>query len=40
MGVLFLFGDGSVHFIRENTDTWTIQYLGGRNDGVTPSNYD
>ncbi|CAN5298033.1 DUF1559 domain-containing protein [soil metagenome] len=40
LGVLFLLGDGSVHFLRENMDTWTIQYLGGRNDGKSASvNY-
>jgi prepilin-type processing-associated H-X9-DG protein len=32
-GTNFLFGDGSVHFLSENIDMWTYQYLGCRFDG-------
>jgi prepilin-type N-terminal cleavage/methylation domain-containing protein/prepilin-type processing-associated H-X9-DG protein len=31
-GSNFLFGDGSVHFLSENIDMWTYQYLGCRFD--------
>ena len=32
-GVLFLFGDGSVHFLSESIDHWNYQYLGAKADG-------
>ena len=32
-GAQFLFADGSVHFINQNINYLTYQYLGGRNDG-------
>jgi prepilin-type N-terminal cleavage/methylation domain-containing protein/prepilin-type processing-associated H-X9-DG protein len=32
-GVNFTFGDGSVHFLTQNIDHWTYQYLGGKSDG-------
>jgi prepilin-type N-terminal cleavage/methylation domain-containing protein len=32
-GAFFLFGDGSVHFLTENIDHWTYQYLGAKADG-------
>ena len=32
-GAMFLFGDGSVHFLPETIDHWTYQYLGGKDDG-------
>jgi len=34
-GAQFLFVDGSVHFITQNVNHQTYQYLGGRNDGRT-----
>jgi prepilin-type N-terminal cleavage/methylation domain-containing protein/prepilin-type processing-associated H-X9-DG protein len=36
-GANFLFGDGSVRFIRENIDHRTFQLLGCRNDGIAVS---
>jgi prepilin-type N-terminal cleavage/methylation domain-containing protein/prepilin-type processing-associated H-X9-DG protein len=39
-GVNFVFGDGSVHFISQNINHTTYQYLGCRNDGQAfPSEY-
>jgi len=39
-GANFVFGDGSVHFIRDSIDQWGYQRLGCRNDGqVAPSDY-
>jgi prepilin-type N-terminal cleavage/methylation domain-containing protein len=32
-GGLFALGDGSVHFITQNIDHWTYQYLGAKADG-------
>jgi prepilin-type N-terminal cleavage/methylation domain-containing protein len=32
-GVVFLFGDSSVHFLNESIDHWTYQYLGAKADG-------
>ncbi len=32
-GVHFAMCDGSVHFVNEDIDMWTYQYLGGRKDG-------
>ena len=32
-GVLFVFGDGSVHFLSESIDHWNYQYLGAKADG-------
>jgi len=32
-GAQFQFGDGSVHFLSENIDHWTYQYLGAKADG-------
>jgi prepilin-type N-terminal cleavage/methylation domain-containing protein/prepilin-type processing-associated H-X9-DG protein len=34
-GAMFLFGDGSVHFLPETIDHWHYQYLGGKDDGHT-----
>ena len=34
-GAQFLFGDGSVQFLRETIDHQTYQYLGGKSDGQT-----
>ena len=31
-GVQFCFGDGSVHFLSENIEHWSYQYLGGMSD--------
>ena len=36
-GAQFLFGDGSVQFIRETIDHPTYQYLGAKNDGQEAS---
>jgi prepilin-type processing-associated H-X9-DG protein len=33
-GANFVFGDGSVRFIRDSVDMWTYQRLGCRNDGL------
>jgi len=38
-GANFLFGDASVHFLRDSIDMRTYQLLGCRNDGQTPGNY-
>jgi prepilin-type N-terminal cleavage/methylation domain-containing protein/prepilin-type processing-associated H-X9-DG protein len=38
-GANFLFGDGSVHFLKQNIDHRTYQLLGCRNDGQTPSAF-
>ena len=38
-GAQFLFVDGSVHFLSENINYPTYQYLGGRNDGNTIGDY-
>jgi prepilin-type N-terminal cleavage/methylation domain-containing protein/prepilin-type processing-associated H-X9-DG protein len=38
-GVGFAFADGSVHFLNENIDYRTLQRLGDRWDGETPSAY-
>ena len=32
-GVMFLFGDGSVHFLSQSIDHWSYQYLGAKADG-------
>ena len=32
-GANFLFADGSIHFLPEDIDHWTYQYLGCRDDG-------
>ncbi len=32
-GCLFVFGDGSVHFLSESIDHWNYQYLGAKADG-------
>ena len=32
-GVLFVFADGSVHFISENISTTVYSFLGSRQDG-------
>ena len=32
-GVVFTFGDGSVHFLSQTIDHWTYQYLGGKSEG-------
>jgi len=37
-GVNFVFADGSVHFIGQNINTGTYQYLGCRNDGQVLQN--
>jgi prepilin-type N-terminal cleavage/methylation domain-containing protein/prepilin-type processing-associated H-X9-DG protein len=36
-GCQFVFGDGSVHFLQENVDHQTYQYLGGKDDGKVAS---
>jgi prepilin-type N-terminal cleavage/methylation domain-containing protein len=36
-GALFAMGDGSVHFITQNIDHWTYQYLGAKADGKAVS---
>ncbi|MEM6798399.1 MAG: DUF1559 domain-containing protein [Planctomycetota bacterium] len=33
-GAQFALGDGSVHFLSEEIDHWTYQYLGGKDDGI------
>ena len=38
-GAQFLFVDGSVHFLSQNINYPTYQYLGGRNDGNTVGDY-
>ena len=37
-GANFLFGDGSVRFLRQSIDMRTYQLLGCRNDGLAVSN--
>ncbi|MEQ8838500.1 MAG: DUF1559 domain-containing protein, partial [Lacipirellulaceae bacterium] len=32
-GVVCGFGDGSIHFVSENIDHWTLQFLGDKADG-------
>ncbi len=32
-GAMFVFGDGSTHFVTETIDHWNYQYLGGKADG-------
>jgi hypothetical protein len=34
-----LFVDGSVHFLSQNINHKTYQYLGGRSDGNAVGNY-
>jgi prepilin-type N-terminal cleavage/methylation domain-containing protein len=36
-GCNFVLGDGSVHFVSQNIDHWTYQYLGGKADGQVAS---
>ncbi len=36
-GVNFVLGDGSVHFLTQNIDHWTYQYLGGKSEGQVAS---
>jgi prepilin-type N-terminal cleavage/methylation domain-containing protein/prepilin-type processing-associated H-X9-DG protein len=38
-GVNFVFGDGSVHFISQDINHQTYQYLGCRNDGQVVGDY-
>ncbi len=38
-GVLFVFADGSVHFLRENMDYTNYQRLGCRRDGAPVADY-
>ena len=38
-GVNFVFGDGSVHFISQDINHQTYQYLGCRNDGQAFGDY-
>jgi prepilin-type N-terminal cleavage/methylation domain-containing protein/prepilin-type processing-associated H-X9-DG protein len=38
-GANFLFGDGSVQFLREGINHQTYQWLGCRNDGKAPGNW-
>jgi prepilin-type N-terminal cleavage/methylation domain-containing protein/prepilin-type processing-associated H-X9-DG protein len=37
-GANFAFGDGSVHFLAEDIDHWSYQYLGGKADGQVIDN--
>jgi len=39
-GAMFAFADGSIHFLNQNLDHRTYQYLGCRNDGQVVSNYE
>jgi len=32
-GANFGYGDGSVHFLTQDIDMWTYQYLGDKSDG-------
>jgi prepilin-type processing-associated H-X9-DG protein len=38
-GAMFVFGDGSVHYLNQNINHQTYQYLGCRNDGQVPGDY-
>jgi prepilin-type processing-associated H-X9-DG protein len=38
-GANFAFADGSVHFLSEDIDHWTYQFLGCRNDGIHIEDY-
>lgn len=38
-GANFLFGDGSVHFLKQSIDMRTYQLLGCRDDGQAATNY-
>ena len=38
-GAVFALGDGSVHFLTEDIDHWTFQYLGDKSDGMVISDF-
>ena len=39
-GAMFVFVDGSVHFLESEIDLWNLSYLGARNDRQAVGSYE